>query len=173
MNDHQRPTARRGWGLWCDRGWPIVAGAAAALGLVAAWAAYGALGLAGFFALVLAGLGVCLWSLSEAFSPVPPWLTVVRSLGVALGVVSVTGLWRTFAWSGLAIAVAVAVTSPVAGSAVRRLRRQRRSVPGSGRPARPTVSADQMVFDQEFRDIVAHLTVVRQHKQDRQQPNSD
>jgi len=173
MNKHPLPTAHRGWALWCDRGWPLVAGAAAALGLVGAWTAYGALGLAGFFALVMAGLGVCLWSLSEAFSPVPPWLTVVRSPAVAAAVVSVTGLWRTFAWPGLAIAVAVALTSPVAGSAVARLRRQRTSVAGSGRPASPTVSTDQMVFDQEFRDILAHLNVVRPDKQDRQQPNSD
>jgi hypothetical protein len=140
--------------FWCRRCWPVLAGAAAAVGLLDVSALIGlpavallVAGLAAFFALVLYG--------AASESGLRLGAAVRIGLVAAVSILAVLGLTELFPAGGWFIALVVGATSP---ALVRHLRPHvRRGLDLIGRRESTGTAADQAMVDREFAAIVAQL----------------
>lgn len=133
-------------------GWPVMAGAATAVGAVGAREAYGLVGMTAlFFGIGLLTL-VSVWSVADELRLEQRRLLRTLPLTVALGIVATAGWCDLFGAYGLVAVAAVALTSPAFGTLVRqRLPRPSATAGPSG------VRVDQAAVDRRFRGIVGSL----------------
>jgi hypothetical protein len=139
---------------WCDRVWPVLAGATVAVGLLGTWRLIGLLpgglviaGLWLFFAVVLYGAG------SE--SGLRPSTAFRIGMVAAVSIVALLGLTDLFPASGWFAALAVGVSSPfLLRHLAVQLRRGAKFL--AVRTSRES-TADQAAVDSTFERIVANL----------------
>jgi hypothetical protein len=157
MRTRTRRSAAQPRSLWSTKVWPLLAGAAAAVGLFAAGSTFGAVGLLIVYATLSMFAVVVVWGLSLEMgmqrSSVVPW-----GLYSALAVIVAVGLCQIHAQYGLLVGALLGLSSPATLALLAKARRRtaERRVGRAARPA-PGVLVDKAMLDRRFDDIVHQL----------------